>query len=200
MENKSDVSVDSTIEKLLENLEKQKSDIEMLRSQLHLQENEALKARERAIAELAELQKIIQKQKTELEDLRAQNANDLACQELVIERQKKESENQKAEIQRLKKIERILTFIKYHCIKSFITSAGFLKLRNWAALKFLRFTAKLLVRYNEKYKFFTQDELAIMFPKKYKKTPVMEIIIPPEEKKKKLRDWKKIWLWKKDKE
>lgn len=235
---------DLIIKELLENLEKQKSDLKMLHEQIlsnnaqaeqtmlelrqkvnekikeleealsnansllqnkekeieesRLQEIEALKVRENKIAEL---QEIIQKQKTEYEDLQAQYANDMACQELVIEQLKKESESQKAEIQRLKKIERILTFIKYRSLRAYITSAGALKLRSWAALKFLWFTTKLLDRYNEKYKFFTQDELAIIFPKKYKKIPVMKIKIPPtEEKKKKLRDWKRIWRWKKKEE
>lgn len=198
-------SPDPIFEELLQNLEMQKSDLELLRTQIH-GNNEKLAQK------IIDIQKNATKQFHELEEANAQirslienkekifQDNNLEITKLneIIEIQKKELEAQKVAIEKQKRNERIIGIIQLSCIKSHVSSRKLWPFRRIASLHFMEFIAKILKRYGV----FTPDEEDLVFPQKAKKKLKAEIIIlpTPEEKKKKLRDWKKIWIWKKDKE
>lgn len=154
----------------------------------------ALKSHENVAADL---RKIILTQALKSDEDRDRNFVTVQEQENELFKLTKDCSNLRKEIMRLKKIERILNFIKYRCLRAYIRSKGVWKFRSWAALKFMNFTALLCHRYLP----FTNEELAQIFPKKVKKNLDLEIRLPStDEKKKKLQYWKNVLRWRKDKE
>lgn len=164
--------VEILLDELLEDLERQKTDLEMLREQilsdnsktsktaLELQKaaikkikefEEALKAREHTIAEL---QEIIQKQEIVLEDMQAQDANDLACQEECIDKLTKAYNEQKQEIERLHELveeyERVARFVKVRCHKAVENSVGKFgwKYKRYHAILFLDLVSLFFLKLN----------------------------------------------------
>ncbi|KKQ54759.1 MAG: hypothetical protein US74_C0047G0010 [Parcubacteria group bacterium GW2011_GWA2_38_13] len=176
---------EAEFEELLQSIEAQKSDIRTLKEKIQLK----LKSVAHQVRD-AKKEAARRIERFEADMLEAKNL--LAKQELEIQRLTKFSEQQEIDAERLIKFERIVRIIKTSCVKSHVSSRKFWTIRRFAAIHFMEFIAKILNRY----KILTQDEFDMIFPQKAaKKVISLAIKIPTEdEKKKKLRDWKRLWL------
>lgn len=191
MENSNPHNTDPEIEfeELMQNLEIQKSDLEALRAKINIRLRLTEKNTADTKRDAAKRLTLLELSLTETEQL-------LFGKEIECKRLLEKIEKLKAEAERMEYNDRLIQVIKKSCVKLHSSSKKFWTIRRFAAIHFMEFVAKILNRY----KMFTQDEFDIVFPQKAaKRIKSLAIRIPTEdEKKKKLRDWKRIWRWKKD--